>query len=408
MSKGNGLKFEKLNDNKELKKNKHIIILLVLFTALVIFEYTAPKPPDWKPSFKKNDKIPFGSYVLYELLEDIFPNKIVLKNEKSLYQSFHNKSYTNTSFLIITNEFAPDKVTLESLFEFVESGNKVFVAATSFSKNFRDTLNFTSEFYFSNFEKSDSLPYNFKNIYLHNDSAYWIKSAYYNFYFDSINSINTKAIATLDKDKINFFRQRLGKGELFIHNQPYAFTNYNLLLERNAEYVFKSLSFLDNETIIWDESFKPGKSNTSPMAYILSQEALRGGWYIILFLGLVFMFFSSKRMQRVIPVINKPENSSLEFAKTLGNLYLSGKNHKDIALKKYQYWVDFLREKYYIHLEAGESPNIEKTAEKTGVKEDLIKRILDAKNHIQNSPAISAEQLLSFNRIIEKFHAERK
>jgi len=380
----------------------------VLFTALVIFEYTAPKPPDWKPSFKKSDKIPFGSYVLYELLEDIFPNKEISKNEKSLYQSFHNKEYSNTSFLIITYEFNPDKVTLESLLEFVESGNKVFVAATSFSQNFKDTINFTSEFYFSNFEKGDSLPYNFKNTNLQDDSAYWIKSAYYNFFFDSLDNKKTKAIATLDKDKINFFRQPFGKGEFFIHSQPYAFTNYNLLLDRNAEYIFKCMSYLDNETIIWDESFKPGKSGSSPLAYILNQDALQAGWYIILFLGIVFMFFSSKRKQRVIPVINKPENSSLEFAKTLGNLYLSGKNHKDIALKKYHYWIDFLRVKYYIHLEAGEVPNTEKIAEKTGVKEDLIKRIIGAKNHIQNSPEISAEQLLSFNRIIEKFHGVRK
>lgn len=391
-----------------MKKNKHIIILLVLFIGLVVFEYTAPKPPDWKPSFQKKDKIPFGSYIMYELLEDIFPGKEIKNNEKSLYQSFHNQEYKNTTCLIITNEFKPDKVTLEALLEFVEQGNKVFVAATSFGENFMDTLNFTSKFYFSDFERNDSLPYNFENRNLKTDSAYWIKSGYSNFYFDSINNTETKVIANLDSNRVNFFRQKFGDGEFFIHNQPFAFTNYNLLMENNAEYVFKLLSYLDNENIIWDESFKPGKAGSTPLAYILSQDALKSGWYMILFLGAIFMFFSSKRKQRVIPIIKRPENSSLEFAKTLGNLYLSGKNHKDIALKKYHYWVDFLRVKYYIHLEAGEVLLPEKIAEKTGVKEELIKRIISARNHIENAPAISAEQLLSFNGILEKFYVSRK
>jgi hypothetical protein len=56
----------------------------------------------------------------------------------------------------------------------------------------------------------------------------------------------------------------------------------------------------------------------------------------------------------------------------------------------------------------GETIIPEKVAEKTGVKEALIKRIISAKNHIETSPAISAEQLLSFNRLIEKFHYSRK
>jgi hypothetical protein len=221
-----------------LKKNKHILILLALFIGLVIFEYTAPKPPDWKPSFKKGDKIPFGGYIMYELLEDIFPGSEIKKNEKSLFQSFHNQEFSKTSYLIITNEFEPDKVTLEELLLFVENGNKVFIAATSFGDKFRDTLNFTSQFYFSNFEKGDSLPYNFENKNLKIDSAYWIKSGYYNFYFDSLNSVNTRIIANLDSNRVNYFRQKFGKGEFFIHNQPFAFTNYNLLMEKQCGICF--------------------------------------------------------------------------------------------------------------------------------------------------------------------------
>lgn len=382
--------------------------MIVLFALLVIFEYMAPKPPDWRPSFKQHDKIPFGSYIMYDLLPDIFPKSKIVKNEKSIYQLFSSKKYSNTSYIIITNEFNPQNVTLRSLMEFVEKGNKVFIASNSFGKNFMDTLNFTNRLYFSTLEKGDSLPYNFKNKHLLRDSAYWLKSGFYNFYFDSVDNQQCKQIATIETEKINFFRQKYGAGEFFIHNQPYAFTNYNLLIENNAEYAFKSLSYINNNTVIWDEYFKPGKISSSPMSYILSQDALRAAWYVVLALGLIFMFFSSKRRQRAIPIITPPENSSLEFAKTLGNLYLSGKNHKDIALKKYHYWLDFLREKYYIHLEKDEEPDTEKISEKTGVKEELIKRIINAGNRLKNSTSVSQDQLLGFNQLTEKFHTVRK
>lgn len=375
---------------------------------MVYFEYTKPTPISWNPSFKKKDKDPFGCYATFELLQDIFPDSKIEKNIKSLYQTFHNKEQRNTSYIIITNDFDPQKIALETLLQFVDQGNKVFIAAESFGNNFSDTLNFTSSTFFSNLSKADSLPHNFENKYLRSKDDFWLKSGWYSFYFDSIDNATTKVIGNIDKDRINFIKVGFGGGEIFIHSQPYAFTNYNLLLENNAEYTFKTFSYLKNETVIWDENYKPGNQPQTQVSYILSQEPLRVAWYIILVLGLIFLFLGSKRVQRVIPIIKKPENSSLEFAKTLANLYMSGKNHRDIALKKYSYWLDFLREKYYLHIAADEAVKSDKVAEKTGVNEELISRIVQAQKTIANNEAISAEQLLNFNKLIEKFHAFRK
>jgi hypothetical protein len=163
-----------------------------------------------------------------------------------------------------------------------------------------------------------------------------------NFYFDKVDTFFSQSIATIDKDKINFFRLPFGNGEFFIHNQPYAFTNYNLLFENNVDYVFKTFSYLKNDLIIWDENNKPGRNTATPLIYILEQDSLRAGYYLILAMAIIFMFFGAKRKQRIIPVVAPPENSSLEFAKTLGNLYLSSRNHKDMAKKKFNYWLLYL------------------------------------------------------------------
>jgi hypothetical protein len=201
---------------------------------------------------------------------------------------------------------------------------------------------------------------------------------------------------------------KFGEGEFFIHNQPYAFTNYNILKRNNAEYVFKVFSYLDNQTIIWDDNYKPGQESSTPLRYILSQKALRAAWYTILGLAFVFMFFSSKRVQRIIPVVAPPENSSLEFARTLGNLYMNSKNHKDIAKKKYNYWLDFLREEYYIFIENPDNLEAVKIAEKTGVKLEVINKIIKIKKYIDEYKEIGQDTLLRFNGAVEEFHALRK
>ncbi|MBD2768156.1 hypothetical protein IC235_09660 [Hymenobacter sp. BT664] len=42
--------------------------LLALFGAYVALEYYQPKPVDWRPTFINKDKIPYGTYVLYDQL----------------------------------------------------------------------------------------------------------------------------------------------------------------------------------------------------------------------------------------------------------------------------------------------------------------------------------------------------
>jgi len=391
-----------------MKKNKHIIILISIFTLLVLFEFMAPKKPDWTPSFKRYDKIPFGSYIMFDLLADIFPGSKIEKNDSSLYMKFRNKNITGASYVIITQTFDPQKVSLESLLTFVEQGNKVFIAAEMFGSKFSDTLHFGSNMLINGTLNPDSIPYQFKNPNLQPESDYYFKSTWIDYYFDILDTAKCKTIATVDSANINYFRLKFGEGEFFIHNQPYAFTNYNILKKNNADYVFKVFSYLDNQTIIWDDNYKPGQESSTPLRYILSQKALRAAWYTILCLAFMFMFFSSKRVQRVIPVVAPPENSSLEFARTLGNLYMNSKNHKDIAKKKYNYWLDFLREEYYIFIENPDNLEAEKIAEKTCVKLEVINKIIKLKKYIDEYKEIGQDTLLRFNAAVEEFHAFRK
>ncbi|TGE22350.1 DUF4350 domain-containing protein [Hymenobacter aquaticus] len=49
----------------------YLLGLILLFSGYVAVEYYRPKPLNWRPTFENKDKIPYGTYVLYQLLPDV-------------------------------------------------------------------------------------------------------------------------------------------------------------------------------------------------------------------------------------------------------------------------------------------------------------------------------------------------
>jgi hypothetical protein len=102
------------------------------------------------------------------------------------------------------------------------------------------------------------------------------------------------------------------------------------------------------------------------------------------------------------------KNTSLEFIQTLGRLYLHTQNHKDIALKKYNYFTDMLRTQYYISQQAIEQKDAESISSKTGVEIEIIKSILIEAERIMNQETLSQDDLQVFNKMIEDFYQQKQ
>lgn len=390
-----------------MRIDKKYILLALLFIGLILFEYFAPKEPDWSYSFSKDSKIPFGDYVLYDLLPDIFPGKEISVNQKSLYNFIEPDLPSNYSYIINTDNFSIDEINRNSLLNMVDNGANVFISAMGFDKTLSDTLKFATEMLLSNSFEADSMHVKFKNPTLQSENDYFIQKAAVNYHFSEFDSTITQILGTMDKERPNFIKITFGEGRFYLHSQPIAFTNYNMLIKNNTEYVFKALSYINNNYIVWDEKYKPGTSNKNMLAYVLKNKSLRFSYYLLLSLIILFFIFNGKRKQKPIPVIKPHENSSLEFVGTLSNLYLNNKNHKDILLKRYLYWSDFLREKYYLAIEKTEGKTAESIAEKTGVNIDCINNIIKHHQLAKDKKNVSPQELLIFNKLIEKFYKER-
>lgn len=391
------------------KDLKYYIFIVLVLISIIIFETMKPKQIDWRFTLEQKDKIPYGTYVLFNTIKDIFPEKQILVNKKTTWE--FRKKYDPDSaglknYLYIAETFTLDKSETETLLNLAKSGNNVFISARNFGKTFSDTLNF--ELSYSFFLDSVS-ELNFYNPNLKSKKSYiYKKSAGFSF-FSKSDTVNCEVLAHDKKKNIVFFRQKFGKGFFYISSVPEVFTNYAMITEKNYAFAYKMLSYLPIRKTVWDDYYKPfRKQSKTSLSFLLSEKSLKAAYYTLLLTVLFFVFFTAKRKQRIIPTIKPYENKTKAFILTLSGLYHKSKNHKDIALKRFTYFNNFIKTKYNVNLIDNEGFDEEKAAQKTGTDIGLLKKLLSYHTKINKLETISQEELIRFNKILEEIKAQCK
>ncbi|MFW5886205.1 MAG: DUF4350 domain-containing protein [Bacteroidota bacterium] len=385
-----------------LKKNsKYLFFILALFITMILFQHYAPKPVDWRYNFQGKEKVPYGCKVLKDMLPVIFPGKKIITHHSSLYRELKDVG-ENKNLIIITERFQPDVMDQEKMLEFVRAGNNVFIASLSYGKSFSNSLGFqTKTLLIDSLQlKGDTTIYKFLDPKLEEVKYEKILE---NHFFSRYDSTKSLVIGVNGHGKANFTRIKEGKGYFFIHCQPLVFTNYHLLYS-SGTYPCIALSYLPVQISLWDEYYKPNKTqHASPVKFILSKSPLRIAYYLVLLGILIYMLFESKRKQRIIPIIPFRKNSSLEFIHTLGRLYYHKRDYKDLVVKKMIYFNDRIRSKYYIFSPDKDEKFYKILAAKSGVNEDLVKKIYKHGHQLTQLKKVNEKQLIYLNNLLHEF-----
>ncbi|WP_299607878.1 DUF4350 domain-containing protein [uncultured Aquimarina sp.] len=390
------------------KKSRNILILFGLaFLTIIIVEVTRPKPINWNSSYISSDKIPFGCYIAFEELKTYNGQSEVNLINKNPYDFLSNRSYEeNSAYLFINSGINLDKRSYEKLIEFVRSGNKVFLAGTSFGKVFKDSLNIETNTDYQLTEE-EIKPNFFSNTFKNSDSVKF-KKKIYKTVFQSFDTLKTKALGYYKNDlepldQINFIEISEGKGKLYLNTLPEAFSNYYMLTD-NAHYTAALISFLETDTFYWDDYIKSGrKVIESPMRFVLNQIPLRWAYYLLILGVLIFILFRGKREQRIIPVIKPLENTSIEFTKTIGDLYFQHKDYSNIIAQKITYFLEKIRSKFYIDTNKLDNDFIHRLAVKSNKSEDETKELIDYINSLRNRTLHNEGDVVELNKKIEEF-----
>ena len=390
-----------------MKKDWKYIAYLSAFMAIyVAVQLLGPKKHNWSISLSHADKNPYGSFVLNELLPDLFDS--VGTTHKTMYELLEAPP-ENTALLSLSTTLNMEREDTRSLLQYVAGGHVAFLSAHYFNGKLADTLGLgTNDYLFDGqgpLRQQDWVALHFSNPSFDTLATYTYRGDNARNYFSAYDSLRTTVIGRNGAGKPVTLRMAIGKGALILNSTPLAFANINILHGKNHGFVSNSLSCLGRQKLVWTEFYHLGRMEAAtPLRFVLSQEPLAWAYYLSIAAILLLILFESKRKQRVIPIIPPVKNTSLEFVSTLGNLYYHQEDHKNIANKKIMFFFDALRGRYQLNMAT--DIDVGQVARKTGNDEKATASLFKLIRHIQEKQKVSPEELMELNKKIEAFIKE--
>lgn len=389
----------------------YVVVLVMLFIGFAVIEFSADKPIDWTKTYKETDKIPYGTFVLYEELPNLFPQSHIVNINVSPYEylddhyNWEDSTYdVSGNYLHLGENADIDDVSAQELLDFAAHGNVVFVSTPYPPQKFYVSLHLETQ---NKYDIKGEAEFGFANPVFENDSI-TIDNGLSNIYFSKLDSATTTVLGYQKFDSIkhiNFVKIDHGFGSVYLHLQPVMFTNFQLLKKDNQKYAAAALSYLPNETIYYDYHAKIGQDlGNSPFRFINSQPALRAAWLLGLISLVLFMIFNAKRKQRIVKVIKPLENTTVAFTKTIGNLYYETKDHDNLIDKKIMYFLEHIRRVYYLDTQLLDEKFVKNLSLKSGKDKGITKKLIDLIVYLKAKPECTEADLLNLNNTIEDFY----
>lgn len=399
-------------------------LVTVLAMAMLLCACGDADKFSWNESYLRESEQPYGTSVLYKLLENYNKDGELKEIDQPVVRVLQPSYIAQGNYVFIGHSLFLGEQASDSLREFVRRGSNALLLIKSVPAELLSDLGCaydTSQALMTTVQDSmqqvnlyhpsyaSPKPFKIKFVQRNKPKPYqWS-------YIKTGEMCDADTAATYlghgSDDYVNFVKIPYGKGNFYIHSTPLAFTNYHLVTEEGYQYASKVFSHLGPGDIYWDEfsrigqpSTDPSQGERSPLAYIFSQRSLKWALYITLALLLIFILFRSKRKQRVVPILESKENTSLEFVQTIGTLYFQQNEHRQLALQKMKLFLQFIRNRYNVPTNNVSREIINKISFKSQVPASSIESIFDQHQWIESQPEIRDVNLISFHQSIDNFY----
>lgn len=392
----------------------YIVIAVLTLSAFMLISYSRPKEINWFPSYVAEHKIPYGTYVFTTIMKTMFYEQLQQVYTPPFEFIGANDTLVGT-YLFINNNIQFNKEELHSLLEWTSKGNTLFIASKNFEEKLRDTLGLDIDYMYSGFETNQKQVHTLVNPNFNLTDSITFNKDTSTPYFSEIDTLNSSVLGQVtiriedeEKLEINVLKHPFGDGAIILSTFPEAFTNYFILKDENKNYTAGLLSYLDNKRPIYvDNHYRSGKSfYTSPMYIFLNTKELKWAYYIALIGALVYVVFEGKRKQRAIPVVTPLANRTLDFTRTISDMYYVQSDQKAIAEHKINYFLDWIRTRYYIGSITKEDDFYSNLANRSGHSLEFVRRVFSFMEQIRNSDQLTDADLLKLNTLIQKFKAK--
>ena len=372
---------------------------------------------DERITLRAKDKVPYGSFIAFESLRRFFPKATVQvsKQEPGYWDSISNFD-PGQLVVIISPTFNADEQEMKKLLGFIENGNDVFISTMDISYDVTKMIKCDAnsaegmEYYFEQSAGEDLLSVSLAKPPFTIKTPYTYPGKRYDFYFYKTDSATSTVLGYEKNDHPNFIHLKAGNGNLYLHLAPLTFSNYFLLHKNNISYYENLFSVVSPETrrIIWDEYFISKKrKQEKPSSWFnafLDHKSLKWALLTAIITLMLYVLSEMRRKQRIIPVISKPTNDSLDFVKTIGRLYHDKGDHKNLSRKMSAYFLEHIRSRYKLATSTLNDEFVINLHGKTGISETEISEIVQFINGIDTTGEMSDRQLAMFHKKLEAFY----
>lgn len=439
-----------------------LFAMLVLFVLFCLLQVNLPKKFVWSPTFSHVDKQPFGCFVFDSVLTQSLPNGYhVTKKTFFQLDQEHAKEKISVLMVVDQQNLKQldvkylcniarrgGKVMVVASSSFDDGRNTDTVVVDELERTFKVKIEDGTYFslrgilsglkahdndmydtiYWNNREtmyaaQSYRMFYNMVGGTLFVDSvpkvkrlAYTLSTAGYDYRQDSLYVGDFTGFDTIvdEKERIEridtFAIKKVptavsvpyGKGEVIFVSSPLLFTNYGMLEGNTSVYIFRLMSYLADLPVYRTEAYVKTDAmlvaEQSPFREFIKRPPLRWALYLALLGVVLFMIFTARRRQRVIPIMSKPANRSLEFIQLIGTLYYQRKDHVDLVRKKFKLFAEELRKTAGVDISDVNTDDREYLllAEKTGMNSDRLKKVIRQIRLVLHSEGnISVEEMRS-------------
>lgn len=439
-----------------------LFAMLVLFVLFCLLQVNLPKKFVWSPTFSHVDKQPLGCFVFDSVLTQSLPNGYhVTKKTFFQLDQEHAKEKISVLMVVDQQDLKRldvkylcniarrgGKVMVVASSSFDDGRNADTVVVDELERTFKvkieDGIYFSLRGILSGLKAHDNDMYD--TIYWNNRETMYAAQSYRMFYnmvggtlfVDSVPKVKrlayTLSTARYDYkhdslyvgdftrfDTIVDKKERIeridtsaikkvptavsvpyGKGEVIFVSSPLLFTNYGMLEGNTFVYIFRLMSCLADLPVYRTEAYVKTDAmlvaEQSPFREFIKRPPLRWALYLALLGVVLFMIFTARRRQRVIPIISKPANRSLEFIQLIGTLYYQRKDHVDLVRKKFKLFAEELRKTAGVDISDVNTDDREYLllAEKTGMNSDRLKKVIRQIRLVLHSEGnISVEEMRS-------------
>lgn len=393
--------------------------MVALFALMFLLQYNLPKKFQWNATYSHADRQPFGCYVFDSVLAQSMPRGYHVTSKTFLQLDLEHPQ-EKIGVLMIADRQKLQKLDVKRLCEIANRGGKVMIVTGStevevgkitadstevdVGKHFKNELEQTfkigiwSHSYFSlNYILSrdlgstaqylDTISWKgLPQVYPARDYVVWdgLATGYLN--LDSARYRTPLVYYNEDahevKKRIAAAMLPFGKGEVIFVATPLLFTNYGMLEGNTSGYIFRLMSLMADVPVYRTEAYMETdamrNAQSSPLRELIKRPPLRWAIYLTMFGIILFMVTSARRRQRVIPIITKPVNKSLEFIRLVGTLYYQRCSHVELVQKKFLFFTEELRRRTGIEISEvnTDDDEVRLLSRKTGLDEVYVLQTL--------------------------------